>query len=74
MNLPPFPSLPSSPQERLRLLAYGEICARMERERCAMIADRTADSVADRGNAGFPHIARSIAAAIRGEAERKDER
>lgn len=29
MTLPPFPFLPASPEERLRLTQYGELCARM---------------------------------------------
>lgn len=35
MTLPPFPDtvIPASPEERLRLIAYGELCARAGMER-----------------------------------------
>lgn len=33
MTIPPFPFLPASPEERLRLTQYGELCARMAVER-----------------------------------------
>lgn len=45
MNLPPFPDdhIPTSPEARRRLIAWGMDCARMgaeaERERCAAICD-----------------------------------
>jgi hypothetical protein len=32
MTLPPFPFVPASPEERLRLTQYGELCARMYKD------------------------------------------
>lgn len=52
MNLPPFPFVPASPEERLRLIQYGEVCARAELERCAAIAD---DEARIRSEAGMTH-------------------
>jgi hypothetical protein len=39
MNLPPFPSIPQSPEERLRWVQWGEQIRAMERERCATVCD-----------------------------------
>lgn len=36
-TLPPFPFVPASPEERLRLTQYGELCARMA------VADKMTD-------------------------------
>lgn len=46
MTLPPFPFVPASPEERLRLTQYGELVRAMERE-----AERIVWSVLEREGA-----------------------
>jgi hypothetical protein len=38
MNLPPFPVLPLTPEERILWIDWGERVAAAERERCAVVA------------------------------------
>jgi hypothetical protein len=38
-SLPAFPELPSSPEAKLRWIAWGNEIARLERERCAVICE-----------------------------------
>lgn len=50
MTIPPFPFLPASPEERLRLTQYGELCARMavEAERLSYSAQSSSEAAAVR--------------------------
>jgi hypothetical protein len=61
MNLPPFPVLPLTPEERILWIDWGERVAAAERERAAKVADGRYWSEA----LGSYGTSKAIAAAIR---------
>lgn len=54
-DLPPFPEIPLTPEQRLRWAAWGKECMARERERCARICNERADQIRAMPEASAPH-------------------
>jgi hypothetical protein len=47
MNLPPFPVLPLTPEERILWIDWGERVAAAERERAAKVCDAISEAISN---------------------------
>lgn len=72
MTLPPLPEIPSSPESKLRWIAWGQQCAKAGMLRAAVIADKLTTAI-DHGGNGYRReaTASQCVAAIRAEMQSK---